>query len=72
MKRSQTHPIRRRRQELGLSPTDLAYRVRISVSHLYNLEKQENCPSLDLARRIADALGTTLDVLWPPQSQAAA
>src|SRR4051794_34587859 len=49
-------PIRARRIEQGLSRVQLAARVEVSKSALAGIENGHHRPSLELARKIAEAL----------------
>ncbi|PWJ51226.1 helix-turn-helix protein [Dyadobacter jejuensis] len=51
------------RKEKGWSQTDLARESSISREILGKYERGEAAPSIDFAKRIADALGVTLDYL---------
>lgn len=54
------------RQLRGLSQQALADLAGASVSGLWALERGERAPSLELAGRIADALGVPVDALRQP------
>jgi DNA-binding XRE family transcriptional regulator len=51
------------RKAAGLSRKRLAEIVGVSQQFIYQLEKGEKAPRLDTAKRIADALGCTVDDL---------
>ena len=51
------------RKQKGWSQTDLARESTISREILGKYERGEAVPSIDFAKRIADALGVTLDFL---------
>jgi putative transcriptional regulator len=53
----------------GLKPVDLAAAAKCSVPTIYNLEKGTYQPSLGMARRLAAALGTTVDAIFPETGQ---
>ena len=55
--------IRERRKMLGLSQIDLSVDADISTAYLCNVELGNKCASLEIIIRIANALGTTTDVL---------
>lgn len=52
--------IRRRRQDLGLTQADLANVADIANETVSRIERGRLTPSVDIAERIAHALGTTL------------
>jgi len=51
---------------MGLSRDELALRAELSGEYVRRLELGLHTPTLEIARRLADALQTTVDVLWPP------
>lgn len=55
--------IRERRKMLGLSQLDLSVDADISTAYLCNVELGNKCASLEMIIRIANALGTTTDIL---------
>jgi transcriptional regulator with XRE-family HTH domain len=57
--------IRFAREQASLSQTELAERTKISRNHLRRIENGETDPGIARCRRIALALGTTIDQLWP-------
>jgi transcriptional regulator with XRE-family HTH domain len=68
MEASETQPhfgeiIRRLRQEAGLSQAGLAAAVGIHTRQITRYESGEQQPALDVAKRLAQALGVTLDEL---------
>jgi len=65
-------PLRARREALGLKPVQVAAAADISLQQVINLEAGKNTPGLDTARRLAAALDTTIEALFPPSSEAAA
>jgi transcriptional regulator with XRE-family HTH domain len=48
-----------------LTQQKLAELAEMSISHVQRLEDGEHAPTLPLARRIAAALETSVDELWP-------
>lgn len=56
----------------GLKAVDLAFAAQCSVPTIYNLESGNYQPSLRMARRLAAALGTTVDEIFPSDQQAGA
>ena len=52
--------IRRRRQDLGLTQADLADAAEIANETVSRIERGRLTPSVDIAERIAQALGTTV------------
>lgn len=68
MKRKPTskHPIAIRRRALKLSGYRLAMKAGISSQHLFSIESgQIKNPRVDVAMRIADALGAKVAELFP-------
>lgn len=61
--------MRARRLELDLKPIELAVRAACSVPTIYNLESGRCSPTLRMAQRIAKALDTTVDALFPEANQ---
>ncbi len=57
-------PVTVWREEQGLKQIDLAARAGISPTMLNDVEKGRRTPSLDVARRLAQALSLTLDELF--------
>lgn len=55
--------LRRRRQELGLSQSQLSRAAGINVRQLGRYEHGQNEPSLSIAAKLADVLNLTLDQL---------
>lgn len=66
-----TNRLQERRSELGVSQIQLAAKADISLSQVQNLESGKNTPNLATARRVADALDTTVDALWPKDAESA-
>jgi putative transcriptional regulator len=66
---SAKNALRARREALRWKPVDLASAARCSVPTIYNLEKGTYQPSLGMARRLAAALGTTVDAIFPETGQ---
>ena len=56
--------IREKRKELGLSQDELARRCGVSRQTINAIENNKYDPTLSLAFRLADALGTTVDALF--------
>ena len=56
--------LRKLRIEKGLSVEDAASMVGISPSHYYKIEQGRRNPTIAVARRIADVLGSTVDALF--------
>lgn len=57
-------PVTVWREESGLSQRALAERAKLSPAMLNAIEKGTKTPSLDSARRLAEALGVSLDDLF--------
>lgn len=60
--------LSRVREEQGLRRERVAADAGITVQHLRNLENGKHEPSLKLARRLAAALGATVDQLFPEKA----
>lgn len=58
--------IRARRKELGLSQEDLAKRCGVTRQTVNAIENNKYDPTLALAFRLAQELGTTVDALFIP------
>lgn len=52
------------RKRAKLTQEQLAYKVEISRAYLSNIEKGKHTPSLDVAKKIADTLNTTIDDIF--------
>lgn len=65
-------PIEKRRQARSLSGYALAKAVGTTPSHIARIERGESRPSVDLALRIADALGADVRDLFPPARESKA
>lgn len=66
--------LRRARLRAGLSQVELSGRAELHATYLNRLEKGHRSPSLDVAERIAKALGRPdigLDVDPPPSAEPA-
>ena len=59
--------MRARRLALGLSLRRLAERSGVTPSDLSRIERGLTDPRLSVARRIAEALQSTVDELWPAE-----
>jgi transcriptional regulator with XRE-family HTH domain len=58
--------IKKTREAQGLRREDLASRASVSLAYIFKLESSTPPnPGLDIARRIAKTLGTTVDKLFP-------
>ncbi|SIS62096.1 helix-turn-helix domain-containing protein [Alicyclobacillus vulcanalis] len=55
--------VRAIRQSRGWSQQELAMRAGVSTPHISSIERDKRRPSLDYAKRLADALGVPLEVL---------
>ena len=55
-----------------MSQPMLSIAAKVSPSYVYLLEARRVTPSLEVARRIAKALGVTVDEAFPPQGKKAA
>ena len=60
-----------RRRALGISQEALARAADCSTSYVVKLEADDPpSPTVPMAQRIALALDTTVDAIWPPQDAA--
>ena len=67
------HPVTLRRKALGLSGSAAARAFGITPSHLRDIETgRVSQPRIDLALRIADALGADVRDLFPSRDRKAA
>ena len=57
--------LKKYREEKGVTQKELAESAKISERHYQNLERGISSPGIDTARRIADALGQTVDEVFP-------
>ena len=57
--------IARAREGLGITQTELARRLGLSRTAIYNWERGETTPSANRLREVARALGLDLEVLVP-------
>ncbi len=64
------HPLRRYRQEKGLTLEQLAERVRVSEATLSRIETRLQNPGLDILRRLVDATGIDPSELRPDLAEA--
>jgi DNA-binding XRE family transcriptional regulator len=55
--------IRKAREDRGTSRSDFAYRIRVSMTSLAQIERGENEPSLPTLIRIAAELSASIDEL---------
>lgn len=51
------------RKEIGLSQSELALKLKTSVSVISRYERDEMTPSIDAAKKLADLLGSTVGYL---------
>lgn len=66
-------PVRTRRDELGKRAAEVAAAAGISVQSLWMIETgRTRVPGLDVARRLAAALDSDIDALFPPAGAGAA
>jgi putative transcriptional regulator len=56
--------VAERRKELGISQVALARRTGVSRSTIYTIERNETCPSVYVAKKIATALMTDVDNIF--------
>lgn len=58
------HVLRQARERKGLTIADMASELGVSESFLYKIEEGVRNPGLELAKRIAARLDTTMDALF--------
>ena len=63
---TQGTPLKARRVQCNLSQATVCRATGISASYMAALERGKSIPTLTIARKLAEALGSTLDALWPP------
>jgi putative transcriptional regulator len=56
--------IRERREQLGLTQTELANKLKLSISYLSKIENEKTPINVKLAIRIARALKTTVEEIF--------
>ena len=56
------------REAKGLRREDLASLAGISHAYIYKLESGAATPGLEIARRVAEVLGVTVDEAFPPEA----
>jgi putative transcriptional regulator len=64
--------VERVREARGMSQSDLAKAAGVSRQSIHALERGAHEPRLSLAYRVADALGATLESVFPAPQKAAA
>jgi putative transcriptional regulator len=57
--------LRRMRKAHGMTVTDLQRASGVSHGHISDIENGKKVPGLAVAKRLAKALGTTVDELFP-------
>jgi putative transcriptional regulator len=65
---SEESRLSRIRKAQGVRREKIAADAGISVQYLWALERGKHQPSLDVARRLAAALNTTVDQLFPERA----
>jgi len=56
--------VRRQREKLAISQEELGYRAHLDRTYVSGVERGRRNPSLQVMQRLADALGSDLDVLF--------
>jgi putative transcriptional regulator len=56
--------VKQRREELGLSQSDLAKKLKLSISYINKIENEKKPINVVLAIRIAKALDTTVEDIF--------
>ena len=64
-----SNQLRKFRKAMGLSQEDAAWRAGICQSTYGEYERGVRYPPLDVAFQIAQALGATVDELWPRERE---
>lgn len=64
--------LKKIRRKRGLTIEDVASRAGISYDYVRRLEGKQHVPTLGIARRLAAALGATVDELFPETRTGAA
>lgn len=62
-------PLARIREERGYTTRSLAQRLGMSPNTISEIERGVTVPNADTLRRLADALNTTMDALWPSEKE---
>jgi len=62
---ARTHPLRRARVAAGLTQKALADLLGVEQPHIARWESGTQLPRVDRAVRLASALGTTVETIWP-------
>ena len=62
--------MREARLRLDLTQRELAARLGLDQSQIARWETGRKEPGVRVAVRVAEALGTTVDQLWPPSDEA--
>lgn len=63
--------VRELRKAKGWSLDELCRRSGVSRSNLWAIETQDRSPTIEIGRKIANALGVTLNDLFPESEQPA-
>jgi transcriptional regulator with XRE-family HTH domain len=63
------HRLRQLRQERNMTQQDLAKASKAHYTHISRYEADKSLPAADTLRRLADALGTTVDFLMDGATQ---
>ena len=59
------HPLKAIRKERGLSITAVAVRAHAAAGTIITIEKYNHNPRLETKQRLADALGVSVESIWP-------
>lgn len=59
--------LARARELRRISQSEAARRARVTQSYWSTVERGDSTPTIDIAQRMASALGFTTDELWPPE-----
>jgi len=60
-----TNTLKPTREAAGKTQQGTAFEAGIALSYYQRLEAGDSAPTIPVARALADALGTTVDALWP-------
>lgn len=65
------HPNRVRlvREQKDMSMSKLSREADVAYQYLFRIEHQQAQPSIAIGRKLANALGVTLDELFPPEDE---
>jgi DNA-binding XRE family transcriptional regulator len=62
------NPIKERRHELGITQFELAYIAGVSLKSVQCYEAETTVPKINQAQKLANALNSNMEVLFPNKS----